>query len=82
MIKQIGSFVGKDASGKAYTILLLQPYKRMGGTLTESDEWVPITKRLRTPAGESVSPRGNGHYQLITRTGELVDLTSDDPNAV
>jgi hypothetical protein len=36
---------------------------------------------MRTDGGETVNFKSKGHYDIVTRAGRLIPVTSDDPAA-
>jgi hypothetical protein len=78
-VTRIKTFVAKDADGNSYTILEYEHWTeslKRGGT-----RQIPGPREMRTDGGETVNFKSKGHYDVVTRAGRLIPVTSDDPAA-
>lgn len=83
MIKRwdkIGSFSAVDANGKTY-IIEIYVAVMSDADREDSNKELHGQKRL-VCNGNTVYPLGQGKYEMRLPTGQMLPLTSTDPNAV
>jgi len=82
MIKQIGSFIAKDSTGKSYHICAFADFAESQSPSGSFS--LPGIPWLRTCDGKPVERLNKGHYKIygIPPIVSDIELTSDDPNAL
>ena len=82
MIKQIGSFIAKDSTGKRYHIYAFADFAESQSS--PGSVSLPGIPWLQTSDGNRVEHLNKGHYKIhgIPPIVPDIELTSDDPNAL
>jgi hypothetical protein len=76
-----GTFTAREDDGTEHTVVIFSHQFSTATLDGAGGGWMDGSRSMSTTKGQHVNFKASREYELLTNNGQLVRLTSDDPNA-